>query len=304
MTQAATPTVPPLPSRSDRDAFEPLDWALLVGLAAVWGSSFLLIAVGLDSLHPGVITWLRVASGAATLLVLRRRRVAIDRADRRTIALLAVVWVAIPFTLFPLAEQHVNSSVAGILNGAVPIWAALIGGLFFGRPSRGPQRIGLVVGFAGMALVSISSSSSGGSSALFGVVLVLVATVLYGWSLNLLAPLQQRHGAVPVMTRLLVQATAWTAPFGLYGLPRSRFEVVPVVATLVLGVVGTGAAFVMMSILSGRVGGPRASFVTYVIPVVAVALGMTVLGDRVHPAALLGVAMVIAGAAAASRREA
>lgn len=304
MTQAATPTVPPLPSRSDRDAFERLDWTLLVGLAAVWGSSFLLIAVGLDSLHPGVITWLRVASGAATLLVLRRRRVAIDRADRRTIALLAVVWVAIPFTLFPLAEQHVNSSVAGILNGAVPIWAALIGGLFFGRPSRGPQRIGLVVGFAGMALVSISSSSSGGSSALFGVVLVLVATVLYGWSLNLLAPLQQRHGAVPVMTRLLVQATAWTAPFGLYGLPRSRFEVVPVVATLVLGVVGTGAAFVMMSILSGRVGGPRASFVTYVIPVVAVALGMTVLGDRVHPAALLGVAMVIAGAAAASRREA
>ncbi len=304
MTQAATPTVPPLPSRSDRDAFERLDWALLVGLAAVWGSSFLLIAVGLDSLHPGVVTWLRVASGAATLLVLRRRRVAIDRADRRTIALLAVVWVAIPFTLFPLAEQHVNSSVAGILNGAVPIWAALIGGLFFGRPSRGPQRIGLVVGFAGMALVSISSSSSGDSSALFGVVLVLVATVLYGWSLNLLAPLQQRHGAVPVMTRLLVQATAWTAPFGLYGLPRSRFEVVPVVATLVLGVVGTGAAFVMMSILSGRVGGPRASFVTYVIPVVAVALGMTVLGDRVHPAALLGVAMVIAGAAAASRREA
>lgn len=304
MTQAATPTIATGPVRSDRDPFGRLDWVLLAALALVWGSSFLLMAVGLDALHPGMVTWLRVASGAATLLVLRRRRVEIDRADRRTIALLAVIWVAIPFTLFPIAEQHVNSSVAGILNGAVPVWAALIGGLFFGRPARGPQRIGLVVGFVGMTVVSTASTSAGGSTALFGIVLVLVATVLYGWSLNLLAPLQQRHGAVPVMTRLLVQATAWTAPFGLYGLPRSRFEVVPVLATLVLGVVGTGAAFVMMSMLSGRVGGPRASFVTYVIPVVAVALGMTVLGDRLHPAALLGVALVIAGAVAASRREA
>lgn len=305
MTQAARPRARALDvPRSDRDPFEALDWVLLAGLALTWGASFLLMAVGLESLHPGMITWLRVASGAATLLLVRGPSSDMDRADRRSVALLAVVWVAIPFTLFPIAEQHVNSSVAGILNGAVPIWAALIGGLFFGRPSRGPQRMGLVVGFLGMALVSLSSSSSGGSTAAFGVVLVLLATVLYGWSVNLLAPLQQRHGAVPVMTRLLVQATLWTAPFGLYGLRDSRFEVVPVLAVLVLGVFGTGAAFVMMSTLSGRVGGPRASFVTYLIPVVAVALGISLRGDVVHPAALAGVVLVIGGAVAASRREA
>lgn len=304
MAQADTPAMTSVAARSDRDPFGRLDWVLLAALALVWGSSFLLMAVGLEALHPGLVTWLRVASGAATLLVLRRRPVDIDRTDRRTIALLAVIWVAIPFTLFPIAEQHVNSSVAGILNGAMPVWAALIGGLFFGRPARGPQRIGLVVGFTGMTVVSAASTSAGGSTALLGIVLVLVATMLYGWSVNLLAPLQQRHGAVPVMTRLLVQATAWTAPFGLYALPRSHFELVPVAATLALGVVGTGAAFVMMSTLTGRVGGPRASYVTYVIPVVAVALGVAVLGDHVHPAALVGVGLVIAGAVAASRREA
>lgn len=291
------------PTRSDRDPFALLDWLLLAGLALTWGASFLLIVIGLDTLHPGVVTWVRVGSGAATLAVLRRPA-EFDAADRRTIALLAVVWVAIPFTLFPIAEQHVNSSVAGILNGAVPIWAALIGAMFFGRPSRGPQRLGLVVGFVGMALVSVSSSTAGGSTAAFGVVLVLVATVLYGWSLNLLAPLQQRHGAVPVMTRLLLQATLWTTPFGLWGLRSSTFAWGPVLAVLVLGVLGTGAAFVMMSWLAGRVGGPRASFVTYLIPVVAVALGVAVRGDVVHPVALVGVALVIGGAVAASRREA
>lgn len=304
MTQATTPRQAAASvARSDRDPFALLDWLLLAGLALTWGASFLLIAIGLDALHPGVITWLRVASGAATLAVLRRPAT-FDAADRRTIALLAVVWVAIPFTLFPIAEQYVNSSVAGILNGAVPIWAALIGALFFGRPSRGPQRLGLVVGFVGMAVVSVSSSSAGGATATVGVVLVLLATVLYGWAVNLLAPLQQRHGAVPVMTQLLLQAALWTTPFGLWGLRSSTFAWGPVLAVLVLGVLGTGAAFVMMSLLAGRVGGPRASFVTYLIPVVAVALGIAVRGDVVHPAALAGVALVIGGAVAASRREA
>lgn len=291
------------PTRSDREPFEALDWVLLGGLSLVWGSSFMLMAVGLDSLAPGVITWLRVGSGAAALLLVRRRRVTYEPADQRRLVLLAITWVVIPFTLFPIAEQHVNSAVAGILNGATPIWAALIGAVWFGRPSRGLQRLGLVVGFVGMVVVSVSSSSAGGETALLGVVLVLVATVLYGFSLQLLGPLQQRYGAVPVARRLLVLGTIGTTPFGVWGLRESTFELVPVLAVLALGVVGTGAAFVMMSVLAGRVGGSRASFVTYIIPVVAVVLGVLVLGDEVLPAALVGVVLVIGGAVAASRRE-
>ncbi len=291
-------------TRSDRDPFELLDWVLLGVLSLVWGSSFLLMAVGLESLQPGVITWLRVGSGALALALVPGRRAPVSRSDALAMARLALVWVVVPFTLFPLAEQHVNSAVAGILNGATPIWAAVIGTVWFGRPARGTQRIGLVVGFVGMVLVSVSSSSSGGDSAALGVVLILVATMLYGWSVHLLGPLQRRLGAVPVARRTLAYATVATTPFGLWGLGDSTFELVPVVAVLVLGVVGTGLAFVLMSELTGRVGGSRASFVTYLIPVVAVGLGMAVLGDEVHPAALVGVGLVIAGAVAASRREA
>lgn len=302
MSQLSTATASH--ARSDRDQFERLDWLLLVGLSVVWGASFLLMAVGLESLHPGMITWLRVASGALTLVVLRRETPALSRAHDRTIWLLALTWVAIPFTLFPIAEQHVNSAVAGILNGATPIWAALIGGLWFGRPSRGAQRIGLVIGFVGMVLVSVSSSSAGGATAGFGVAMVLVATVMYGISLNMLGPLQQRHGSVAVMRLLLLRAVLLVTPFGLFGLARSSFSWVPVLAILALGIVGTGIAFVMMGTLAGRVGGPRASFVTYLVPVVAVVLGVAILDDHVTPLALVGVVLVIAGAVAASRREA
>lgn len=301
-TVSGAPT-PAASVRSDRDPFEVLDWVLLGALALIWGSSFMLMAVGLRSLHPGVVTWLRVGSGALALQLVRRDRTPLPREARGEILKLAVIWVVIPFTLFPIAEQHVNSAVAGILNGATPIWAALIGALWFGRPSRGIQRVGLVVGFAGMVLVSLSSGDSGGEAAWFGIVLVLVATVMYGWSLQLLGPLQQRHGAIRVAREMLAWAAIGTAPFGLWGLRESTFEWLPVVAVLGLGVVGTGFAFVLMSLLAGRVGGSRASFVTYLIPVVAVALGVWLLGDHVSGWAMFGVVLVIAGAFAASRRE-
>lgn len=301
-TPGSTTLAPPTP-RSDRDAFAALDWTLLLGLSLIWGSSFLLMAVGLESLHPGVITWLRVATGAAALLLVRGHRATFAPADARSIVLLAVIWVVIPFTLFPIAEQHINSAVTGILNGATPIWAALIGTIWFARPSRGTQRLGLVVGFAGMVLVSVSSTAAGGDSALLGIVMVLAATIMYGWSVHLVGPLQQRYGAVAVARRTLVIAAFGTTPFGLWGLASSTFELLPVLATLALGVLGTGLAFVMMAQLTGRVGGSRASFVTYIIPIVAVGLGMAVLGDQVTPAALAGVVLVIGGAVAASRPE-
>jgi drug/metabolite transporter (DMT)-like permease len=296
---ATTATV----ARTDRDPFEVLDWVLLASLALIWGTSFMLIAIGLESLHPGVITWVRVGSGAVALQAVRRDRVAMPPATRRAVLRLSILWVVIPFTLFPIAEQHVNSAIAGILNGAVPVWAALFASIWFGRPTRGLQRIGIAVGFVGMVVVSLASGASGGQTAWLGIALVLVATVLYGWSINLLVPLQQEYGSIAVTRPLLAYAALATTPFGLWGLRWSTFEVVPVAAVLVLGIVGTGLAFLLMARLAGRVGGPRASMVTYLIPVVAVAAGVVVLDDRVTPAALVGVALVIGGAVAASRRE-
>lgn len=289
--------------RSDRDQFEALDWGLFTAVGVIWGASFLFIAIGLQAFHPGLITWARVGLGAAALAVFPSARRRIDRSDLPRLLALSVVWVAIPFTLFPLAELHINSAVTGLLNGATPIFAGIIAGLFFARPPRGPQRLGLAIGFVGVALMSLGSAAEGGT-AFVGVLMVLVATLCYGIATNLAGPLQQRYGSVAVMSQMLLLGTVWTAPFGIYGLVRSDFELAPAAATVVLGVLGTGIAFALMATLVGRVGGPRATFITYLIPVVSLVLGAVFLGDRVSAAALLGVVLVIGGAVLASRREA
>lgn len=296
-------TASPAAIRSDREQFEATDWGLFLFTSLIWGASFVFIAVGLDAFHPGFITFARVGLGALALSLTRAGHRRIAPEDRKRLLALSVVWVGVPFTLFPLAELHINSAVTGLLNGATPIFTAIIGGLFFGRRSRGPQRMGLAVGFVGVAFVSLSSAAEGGT-AFIGVLMVLGATFCYGIATNLAGPLQQRYGSVTVMARMLQLGTVWTAPFGIHGLTQSTYALGPTVATIILGVLGTGAAFVAMATLVGRVGGPRASFITYLIPVVSLVLGASFLGDEVSPWALAGVILVIGGALLASRREA
>ena len=100
-------------------------------------------------------------------------------------------------------------------------------------------------------------------------------------AVNLAVPLQQRYGAVPVMARITGLGALWTAPYGLYGLAGSAFGWSALLAVLAVGIVGTGVAYWIMGTLVGRAGSVRASFITYLIPVVALVLGVAVRGDRV-----------------------
>ena len=287
--------------RGDGHAFSPSDWLVFATISGIWGASFLFIAIGLDSLEPGVVTVMRVGLGAATLALMPGGRVRIDRADRPRLVAVSVLWVAIPFTLFPLAEQRINSAVTGLLNGATPMFAALFAALLFGRRTSGAQLLGVVVGFAGIVLISLPSLGEGSTEAL-GVGLVLLATLCYGIATNLVAPLQGRYGSQAVMGKMLALATIWTLPVGLAGLDTSTAELRPIVAVSVLGIVGTGLAFLLMGSLVGRVGPTRATFVTYCMPPVSLALGVAFQDDHVAALALVGVVLAIAGAVLAGRR--
>ena len=147
------------------ERFTSHDWALFVSVSCIWGASFLFIDIGLDAMPPGLITLLRVGLGAAALALVPRQRVAYGRSDLRRIVLLSVVWVAIPFTLFPIAEQHVSSSVAGLLNGGTPIFAATFAALIYHqRPSRAVLA-GIGTGLVGVILISVPSIGEGSSQA-------------------------------------------------------------------------------------------------------------------------------------------
>jgi drug/metabolite transporter (DMT)-like permease len=288
---------------TNREAFSFSDWGLFLTLVLIWGGSFLLIAIGLDHFHPGLVTFLRVGFGAATLALLpRARRSPVAREDWPRVAVLGIIWIALPLTFFPVAQQWINSAVAGMLNGAMPIFTAVVSvALLRELPGR-RQALGLVIGFAGIAAISIPSAG-GERTAIIGVLLVLAATICYAFATNIVAPLQQKYGSLAVLARVQWVAVLLVVPYGLVGLGESEFAWSSLAATLAVGVLGTGLAFVLMGTLTGRVGATRASFITYVIPVVALVLGVVFRGDRVSPVAVVGVLAVIVGAFLASRRE-
>ena len=283
-------------------AFTPLDWGLFASIGAIWGSSFLWIAIALDAFEPGLITWLRVGAGAATLWLVPAARTAVAREDRARVVALSFLWVAVPFTLFPLAQQWISSGLAGLLNGALPIFVTAVGAVMLHRLPGRAQTIGLIVGLGGVTAIAAPSLAEGSNEAV-GVVLVLAAVGCYGIAINIAAPLTQRYGSLPVMARMLGLASIWTAPFGLVGLTGSSFAWGPAAAIVVVGALGTGLAFVLMGRLVSRVGSSRASFATYLIPVVALLLGAIFLDETVRALSIVGIGLVIAGALLASRKD-
>lgn len=299
------PAIAPPRTVPTDDRFTSTDWGLFVTISAIWGASFLFIDIGLDALPPGVITLMRVGLGALALAVLPlpRRHTKILPEDRLRLVTLSIAWVAVPFTLFPIAEQHITSAVAGLLNGGTPIFAAIFAMVLLRQPTRGAQLLGVAVGFVGVVLISLPSIGEGSSEA-YGVALIVLATICYGFAVTLAGPMTQRYGPVNLMAKVLALATIWTAPYGLWQIGDSRWELGPVVAVAVLGVVGTGVAFALMGTLVSRVGSTRASFITYLIPVVALVLGVTFRGDDVFVLELIGVVLVIGGALLASRKTA
>lgn len=287
---------------STAEAFGAGEWGLLFGIAAIWGSSYLWVDIGLESLRPGVITMVRVLLGAAALSIFSRARTSVDRADLPRIALLGLVWVGIPLSLFPIAQQWIDSSVAGMLNGAIPLMAAGWATLLLRRWPGRAQLVGLAVGFAGVVAISWPELSSARSTAL-GAGLVVVAIILIGLAANLAVPLQQRYGALPVLFRAQLVALIVVVPFGLAHLPGSTWAVAPVLSMVPLGVLSTGLAFVMMANLVGRIGGTRGSVPIYLVPVVAIVLGVAIRGETVVPLALIGTLLVLVGAWLTSRKE-
>lgn len=273
----------------------PADWGALALPGLIWGSSFFLIAEGLDAFSPYLLTWMRVAFGLSVLLAVPAARVPIPAGAWPRLVVLGVVWMTVPLTLFALAEQRVSSSVTGMLNGANPIFTAVVAAFVAGSFPRARQQVGLSVGLVGIVLIALPSWSDGASSAV-GVAMILLALCCYGVALNVAGPLQRRLGSLPVIVRSLAVALVLTAPLGALGIRDSSFAWRSAIAVAVLGAFGTGLAFVLMASNAGSYGSTRAASTTYLIPAVALALGLLVRGESVNGLAIAGSAIALAGA--------
>jgi drug/metabolite transporter (DMT)-like permease len=284
------------------EAFGAIEWGLLAAIALMWGSSFVFIDIALESSRPALIALVRIATGALAVGLLRRSRTRVAREDLPRIAVLGIVWMAIPLFLFPIAQDlGVASSTAGMINGAMPLFAAMFAAILLRRPPAPRQAGGLVIGFAGILLIFLPAAKV--PETLLGAGLALFATVLYGLAANLTVPLQQRYGALPVVFRAQVVALIAILPFGLLALPESSPTAAAWSSMAALGLFGTGLAFIAMSVLVGRAGATRGAVAIYFIPVVALILGVTLRDETVSGLSLVGVGLVLAGAWLTSRRE-
>jgi drug/metabolite transporter (DMT)-like permease len=271
------------------------DWALLVVPGVIWGASFLFIAEGLAAVEPNGVTFTRIAIGFLTLSLFPSARRPVARADWAGTASLGVLWFAFPLSMFPFAEQHVSSALTGMLNGATPLCVAAVASLIAHQlPARGTLA-GLIIGFGG-AVVMALPALGGSSSSAFGVALIMAALVSYGIALNVARPLQQRNGAIPVIWRALGVALILTAPLGLPAVVNGTWTLRPALAMLGLGAGGTAIATILTATAAGRMGATKASATAFLIPVVALILGVVIRHEHVTRLSLIGAAICLLGA--------
>jgi drug/metabolite transporter (DMT)-like permease len=274
---------------------------VLLTLAATWGGSYLLIAVALDSTTPATVTFFRFLPAAVLVALLAKSRGQLSglRGRWRAVFVLSLAQQAGPMLLIALGERHIPSGLAGTLVAATPLWGALLAPVLGGpRPSRATWT-GLVVGIVGVALL-LGANTSG--AALFGCALVLLAAVGYAAGAAWTA---RRFPDVPrlgLLTGVLTASTVWLLPPVLLDPPSSVPSGSAIAAIAVLGLGGTGLAFVLMYWLIGEVGPERTTLVTYLAPVFAVLYGTLLRDEPLTALALGGLLLVVGGAWLAGRR--
>jgi drug/metabolite transporter (DMT)-like permease len=275
-----------------------MGWMFVVVPGLIWGASFLFIAEGLQAVAPMGVTFVRIAIGFATLSLVPSARRPILREDWTKTAALGILWLAFPLSMFPFAEQHVSSALAGMLNGATPIFAALVASLLARRTPSRKVALGLAVGFAGAVLIALPGLSGlrmmGGQTR--GVLMILSALVSYAFAYSLARPLQQRNGALPVIWRALGVALVLTAPFGAPAVTNAHWTGRSLGSLIALGALGTGVAYAMLATAAGRLDATRASANNYIIPVVSLLLGVGIRHEQVSGLSIVGAGVCLTGA--------
>lgn len=285
---------------SSSEALRPRDWSQLVGASLIFGSAFMWMEIALRSFPPGFIAFGRVLLGAGALALIPSARCRIERRDWGRVVVAAVFGFAAPLYLILQAQTRIPSAVAGMAVSVLPVFAALVAAIETRRRPRPARIVGLVIGLFGAALLAYPNLI-GTQAQLAGILLALGSMLATATGSTIVAPLQQTYGAVRVTMWLLAVASIVLLPLGMMNLDSVEFALPSVGALLFLGVVGTGFVWVLYVGLVGRIGAVRAGIAGYFIPMVALTLGLTVLGESVELIQVIGVVVALAGAVILSK---
>jgi drug/metabolite transporter (DMT)-like permease len=278
---------------------------LLLLLTGLWGSSFLFIEVALEEVEPTVLIALRLLTAALVLvpfLALRQGAPAFRqlRAGWQPVVVLGAINAAIPFTLIAWGQKHIDSGIAAIANASVPIFVALLAIHF--RPSEkvtGSRAVGIAAGIVGVAVLA-GANPEGGWWAVAGTLAVVAASFLYAAGALYAQTHVENLEPMLLVTGSTIVGTLMLAPFAIAQAPTSLPGWKVWLAIAVLGVGGMAIGQFVYYVLLETHGSTKAALVTYLLPGMALVLGMVFLDEPLTVAAVVGLALVLLGVALGS----
>jgi drug/metabolite transporter (DMT)-like permease len=278
-------------------------WIAFATCSVLWGIPYFFIKVAVEDMPAVFVAWARIALAAAILLPLAWHQGALRGLwDRRWLLVaFGLIEVAIPFTLIPLGERHISSSLAAILIAAVPLTVAILA-IRFAPEERvhGIRLAGLFVGLIGVVLL-LGIDVAGKSDELLGALCILGATLGYAAGPMLASKTLSDLPAIAPVAIAVSVSTVVLLPFAAFSLPDPGVPFKAWGSVIVLGTACTAIALVVFFILLTEAGPSRASVITYINPVVAVTLGVAFLDESLGAASLAGLLLILAGSYVSTR---
>lgn len=286
-----------------------LNWFIFIALSIIWGSSFILMKEGLKSLSAYQVASLRMVFSGIVLLPTAIKVFRRIPKDKITVIFLSGLFGSLlPAYLFCIAEEGIDSALAGTLNSLTPIFVIIMGALFFQSRTTGNKVLGIVISFTGSILLLFSKGHLQDNQNLLYISYVVLATIFYGINVNMVHRHLHDIGSLQIaavaLTLNAIPALVVLGATGYFNLPLNESGVLySTAASAVLGILGTAVASIIFYMLVKRAGAVFASMVTYGIPVVANFWGL-IYGEEVGWKQFACLAIILSGVYIANRKTA
>lgn len=281
---------------------KPRDLIDLVCLAALWGASFLFMRIAAPQFGPVPLIELRVAIAALVLAPLLAARGGFTPLIRhwRPLGVLGLLNTALPFCLFAFSTLHLTGGLAAILNSTSPLWGALIAWIWLGQRPSASSGVGLLLGFAGVALLARDKLGAGSQGPLLAIGAALLGAFLYGVAAGYTRRTLADTEPLAIATGSQIAAAIMLLPAAIVLWPQDAVSASAWWAAISMGVASTALAYFLYFRLIANVGPAKAITVTYLIPMFAMLWGALFIDEAVTASMVAGCAVILAGTALAT----
>jgi drug/metabolite transporter (DMT)-like permease len=278
-----------------------MKWLLFIVLCLIWGSSFVLMKAGLEALSPFQVASIRIIFAGIFMLPFAKKAYSeVPKEVIRPIIISGFLGTFFPAYFFCIAQTKIDSSLAGILNALTPLASIAIGTTFFNMKLGWTKWLGMILGFAGMLVLLLNGNKDISFQYVGYALFVVIATLCYGLNVNVVS--KYLHNAAPMQiatiafTSLIIPTLIILASTGYFTDPRllNGEWTSGTISAAVLGIIGTGVASVTFYVLMKKAGPVFASMVTYGIPFVAIAWGIST-GETITAMQMAGMVIILLG---------